>query len=368
MTVSPNGGADQLTEARVLQALSTVEEPELGGDLVTRRMIKNIQIDGDRLSFEIELTTPACPLKDQIREECEQALLKIAHIPTEMVSISFTSQVRPRGGFMEKTPIPGISHVIAISAGKGGVGKSTVSVNLAVALAQEGARVGLLDADAYGPSIPTMLGTKGQHPRPFVRPDGQQMMTPIESYGIKMISIGFIVDDAQPVIWRGPQISQLLRQFLYQVEWGELDYLLIDMPPGTGDIPLTLTQSLQNAGLTGAVSITTPQAVAALDVLKSMEMFKKVNVPLLGLIENMAYFVAPDTGTRYDIFGSGGAERLAAQLDVPLLGQIPIGMSIREGGDVGNPAVTQDLPDGYADTFRDIARRLAARVSVMEYA
>jgi ATP-binding protein involved in chromosome partitioning len=357
-----------LTEELVLRALGTVQEPELGGDLVSRRMIKNIVIDQDQLHFAVELTTPACPLKDQIREECEQALLKIAGVPVERIQIEFTSQVRPRGGMLEKAAIPGVSHVIAVSAGKGGVGKSTVAVNLAVALALEGARVGLLDADVHGPSIPTMLGTKGRPIDGIVRPDGKQMIVPIEAYGLKMMSVGFMVDDAQPVIWRGPMVSQLLRQFLYEVDWGQLDYLIIDMPPGTGDIALTLTQSLQNAGLTGAVSVTTPQAVATLDVLKSMEMFKKVNVPLLGIIENMAYFIAPDTGARYDIFGSGGAARLAGQLDVPLLGQIPLGMSIRAGGDAGRPAVTGDLPDGYADVFRAIAQRLAARISVMDYA
>jgi ATP-binding protein involved in chromosome partitioning len=356
-----------LSEEIVLRALSTVQEPELGGDLVSRRMIKNIVIDGDQLHFDVELTTPACPLKDQIRDECEEALVRIAGMDRAHIHVAFTAQVRPRGGVMEKAAIPGVSHVIAVSAGKGGVGKSTVAVNLAVALAQEGARVGLLDADVHGPSIPTMLGTKGRQPEGRVTADGQQGMAPIEAYGIKMISIGFMVDDAQPVIWRGPMVSQLLRQFLYNVDWAPLDYLIIDMPPGTGDIALTLTQSLQNAGLTGAVSVTTPQAVATLDVLKSMEMFKKVNVPLLGIIENMAYFIAPDTGARYDIFGSGGAARLAGQLDVPLLGEIPLGMSIRAGGDTGKPAVTGDLPDGYAPIFRDIARRLAARVSVMEH-
>jgi ATP-binding protein involved in chromosome partitioning len=194
------------------------------------------------------------------------------------------------------------------------------------------------------------------------------MMIPIEAYGIKMMSIGFLVDDRQPVIWRGPMVSQLLRQFLYNVSWAPLDYLIIDMPPGTGDIALTLAQSLQNVGLTGVMTVTTPQSVATLDVLKSMEMFRKVNVPLLGIVENMAYFVAPDTGTRYDIFGSGGAARLAEQIGVPLLGQIPLGMSVREGGDSGRPAVISDAPDAYAETFREVARQLAARISVMEYA
>jgi ATP-binding protein involved in chromosome partitioning len=213
-----------------------------------------------------------------------------------------------------------------------------------------------------------MMGVKSRQPEAVTGPNGQPMMIPLESYGIKMISVGFLVDDSQPVIWRGPMVSQLLRQFLYQVAWAPLDYLIIDMPPGTGDIALTLAQSLQNVGLTGVVTVTTPQQVATLDVLKSMEMFKKVSVPLLGIIENMAYFVAPDTGTRYDIFGTGGAARLAERLGLPLLGEIPLGISVREGGDTGRPAATTDHPDGYAEVFREIAQRLAARVSVLEYA
>jgi ATP-binding protein involved in chromosome partitioning len=368
MGLFSRGNGTKLTEDKVLQALRTVQEPELGGDLVSRNMIKNIVVSGEKLRFTIELTTPACPLKDQIQRECEEALERVAGIAPEHVSIEWSAAVRPRGGILDRAAIPGVSHVIAVSAGKGGVGKSTVSTNLAVALAQEGARVGLLDADVYGPSVPLMMGTVGQHPSATTLDDGQQVMIPVEAFGIKMMSIGFLVDDSQPVIWRGPMVSQLLRQFLYQVDWGELDYLIIDMPPGTGDIALTLAQSLQNVGLTGAVTVTTPQEVATLDVLKSMEMFKKVNVPLLGLIENMAYFVAPDTGNRYDIFGTGGAQRLAERLGVPLLAQIPLGMSIREGGDSGRPAVISDMPDAYAETFREAARQLAARVSVMEYA
>jgi ATP-binding protein involved in chromosome partitioning len=368
MGLFSRGNSDKLSEQLVLQALGSVQEPELGGDLVSRKMIKDLRVEGDTVRFTVELTTPACPLKDQIKDECEAALERIAGVPKEKVSIEFSAQVRPRGGVLDKAAIPGVSHVIAVAAGKGGVGKSTVAVNLAVALAQEGARVGLLDADIYGPSIPLMMGAKGQQPAAATAPNGQPVMIPIEAYGIKMISVGFLVDDSQPVIWRGPMVSQLLRQFLYQVDWGQLDYLIIDMPPGTGDIALTLAQSLQNVGLTGVVTVTTPQSVATLDVLKSMEMFKKVNVPLLGIIENMAYFVAPDTGARYDIFGSGGAARLAEQLGIPLLGQIPLGISVREAGDSGRPAVTSDMPDGYADVFRDVARQLAARVSVMEYA
>lgn len=360
-------GTGQLSEDLVLKALSTVQEPELGGDLVSRRMIKDLAIEGERVSFTIDLTTPACPLKDQIQQECLDALERIAGLSAEQVTITFDATVRPRGGVLDKAAIPGVSHVIAVSAGKGGVGKSTVATNLAVALAQEGAAVGLLDADVYGPSVPLMMGTVGHHPSATSRADGQQLIVPVEAHGIKMISVGFLIDDSQPVIWRGPMVSQLLRQFLYQVDWGELDYLIIDMPPGTGDIALTLTQSLQNVGLTGVITVTTPQDVAALDVLKSMEMFRKSEVPLLGIIENMAYFVAPDTGKRYDIFGQGAAKRLAERLEVPLLAQIPLGMSIRAGGDEGSPAVTSEQPDAYAEVFRMAARQLAARVSVMEY-
>jgi ATP-binding protein involved in chromosome partitioning len=362
------GKNNDLSEDLIWRALGTVQEPELGGDLVSRKMIKDLKVEDGRVSFMIELTTPACPLKDQMQRECEAALEKIAGVPSDHVQITFGAMVRPRGGILDKAAISGVSHVIAVAAGKGGVGKSTVAVNMAVALAQEGARVGLLDADVHGPSIPLMMGTKGQQPAATTAPDGQQVMIPIEAYGIKMMSIGFLVNDSQPVIWRGPMVSQLLRQFLYNVDWAPLDYLIIDMPPGTGDIALTLAQSLQNVGLTGVVTVTTPQSVATLDVLKSMEMFKKVNVPLLGIIENMAYFVAPDTGARYEIFGSGGAARLAEQVGVPLLGQIPLGISVREGGDSGQPAVTSDHTDAYAETFRAIARQLAARVSVMEYA
>ena len=368
MGLFSRGNGDKLSEQLVLQALGTVQEPELGGDLVSRKMIKDVQIAGDRVRFTVELTTPACPLKDQIKDECEAALERVANVPKEHVTIEFSSQVRTRGGVLDKAAIPGVSHVIAVAAGKGGVGKSTVAVNLAVALARDGARVGLLDADIYGPSVPLMMGVKGQQPEAATSPSGQPIMIPIEAYGIKLISVGFLVDDSQPVIWRGPMVSQLLRQFLYQVDWAPLDYLIIDMPPGTGDIALTLAQSLQNVGLTGAVTVTTPQNVATLDVLKSMEMFKKVNVPLLGIIENMAYFIAPDTGARYDIFGSGGAARLAEQIGIPLLGQIPLGISVREGGDSGRPAVISDMPDAYAEVFRNVARQLAARVSVMEYA
>ncbi len=352
----------QISEQQVLAALSRVQEPELGGDLVSRRMIKDVKVEGSVVSFTVELTTPACPLKGQIRSEVEAAVLAIPGV-TE-VKVELSANVRQHAGIPEQAAIPGVTNVIAVAAGKGGVGKSTVAANLAVALAQEGASVGLLDADVFGPSLPLMLGITGQ-PDAVGDENGQAVMLPLEGYGIKTISVGFLIDENQPVIWRGPMVSQLLRQFLYQVAWAPLDYLIVDMPPGTGDIALTLAQSLP---LTGAVIVTTPQTVATIDVVKAMEMFKKVNVPLVGVVENMAYFLAPDTGNRYDIFGSGGAERVAAQQGVPLLGQIPLGMAVRAGGDTGTPAVISDAPDAYAELFRELARQVAGRISIMKYA
>ncbi len=354
-------GAPQITEQQVLAALSQVQEPELGGDIVSRRMVKDVKINGGAVSFTIELTTPACPLKDQIHAEAEAVVRALPGV--EEVGIEFTANTRRPAGIPEQAPIPGVANVIAVAAGKGGVGKSTVAANLAVALELEGARVGLLDADVFGPSMPLMFGVRGQ-PEAFQNEKGEAMMIPLEGHGIKLISVGFLIDESQPVIWRGPMVSQLLRQFLYNVDWAPLDYLIIDLPPGTGDVALTLAQSLP---LTGSLIVTTPQAVATADVIKAMEMFKKVNVPLLGIVENMAYFVAPDTGKRYDIFGMGGGERLAARLGVPLLGQIPLGIAVREGGDSGAPAVISDAPDAYAEVFRQIARQLAARISVLKF-
>lgn len=342
-----------VNEAAVMAALGTVQEPELGGDLVSRKMIKHLDISGGKVTVGVELTTPACPLKDQIENEVRAAVMQVRTV-TE-VEVEFSANVKPKAGLFDKAGIPGVANVIAVASGKGGVGKSTVAVNLAIALVQEGARVGLLDADVYGPSAPLMTGATGQ-PQPV---DGK--LEPLQAQGLKVISVGFMVPPDQPIIWRGPMVSSLLRQFLYEVRWGELDYLVIDLPPGTGDIQLTLAQAMP---LSGAVIVTTPQDVALADVVRGIEMFRKLNVPILGVIENMSYFVAPDTGKRYDIFGTGGGARVSERMGVPFLGEIPLGSAIRAGGDVGQPAVTLDAPDAYAEAFRTVSRALAGRVSV----
>lgn len=347
------GRRDGVNEAAVMAALGTVQEPELGGDLVSRKMIKSLDITGGKVKVGVELTTPACPLKDQIENEVRAAVMQVKHV-TE-VEVEFSSDVKAKPGLFDKAGIPGVRNVIAVASGKGGVGKSTVAVNIALALSLDGARVGLLDADVYGPSAPLMTGAKGQ-PHPV---DGK--LEPLTAHGLKVISVGFMVAPDQPIIWRGPMVSSLLRQFLYDVRWGELDYLVIDLPPGTGDIQLTLAQALP---LSGAVIVTTPQDVALADVVRGIEMFRKLNVPILGVIENMSYFIAPDTGKRYDIFGHGGGARTSERMDVPFLGEIPLGSAIRHGGDIGQPAILSDEPDAYAEAFRSTARALAGRVSV----
>ncbi len=345
----------EFDEAAVLAALGTVQEPELGGDLVSRKMIKDVKIANGNVEFTIELTTPACPLKDQIEEEATAAVRQIKGVKD--IAIVFTSRVRPnlekRGG------VPGVTHVIAVASGKGGVGKSTVAVNLAVALVQEGARVGLLDADVYGPSAPLMTGASGA-PKSV-----NNRIEPLHAYGLKVMSVGFMVPPDQPIIWRGPMVSSLLRQFLFEVDWGELDYLVIDLPPGTGDISLTLAQALP---LTGAVIVTTPQDVALADVIRGVEMFRKLEVPILGVIENMSFFCCPNCGERSEIFSHGGGTRISQRMDVPFLGEIPLSLAIREGGDEGKPAVTSEAEGAHAHAFRAVARNLAGRVSVEAYA
>lgn len=348
----------QITKDDVIDALRNVNDPDLHKDLVTLNMVKDIAIEGTKITTQIELTTPACPLKDVIKNDCIAAIKKQIPDATE-INIDMTANVSAHANQSKDAILPGVKNTIAVASGKGGVGKSTVAVNLALALAKDGAKVGIIDADIYGPSIPMMLGVE-KNTGIFQDPETKKL-APLENYGIKLMSIGFMIDDDNPVIWRGPMASGALKQFMTDVNWGELDYLIYDLPPGTGDIQLTLVQTIP---LTGAVIVTTPQEVSLIDAKKGLKMFERVNVPVFGIIENMSYFIAPDTGKRYDIFGSGGGERLAVQLKSNLLGNIPIDPRIREGGDNGKPIV-QALPDSdNTKIITDIARNLAAQVSI----
>lgn len=341
-----------VTQDQVMSALSHVIEPELHRDLVTLDMVKNLQIDGGQVSFTIMLTTPACPLKNEMEADATAAVMEIPGV--EKVTVNFDSNVPRDARLMGKLNI-GVRNAIAVASGKGGVGKSTIAANLALSLAKDGARVGLLDADIYGPNIPMMMGTTE-------RPRGKNdRVIPPESYGIKLMSMGFLVDPSQAVIWRGPMIHNALRQFIEDVEWGELDYLVVDLPPGTGDASLSLAQSLS---LTGAVIVTTPQQVALSDVVRGVKMFEQLNVPIMGVIENMSYFVAPDTGKRYDIFGHGGGEEMARQVGVDFLGEVPLEPEIRIGGDEGEPIVIRDPDSAAAQAIRKLARKVAAAVSL----
>ena len=343
-----------VTETQVLEALSKVIEPELHRDLVSLNMVKDIKIDGSKVDFTITLTTPACPLQSRIEEEAKAAVMAIPGV--EEVKVQFDANV-PQDARLFGTLNIGARNAVAVASGKGGVGKTTVAVNLAVALAQDGAAVGLLDADIYGPNVPLMLGVKGQRPR--VR--GGKIV-PVEAYGLKVMSMAFLVEEEQPVIWRGPMLHSAIRQFLTDVDWGQLDYLIVDLPPGTGDAQLSLAQSIP---LTGGVIVTTPQDVALADVVKGIGMFKTMKVPVLGVIENMSYFIAPDTGQRYEIFGHGGGRRVAERMNVPFLGEVPLDPRVREGGDAGRPIVATDPDSPAAKALREIAQSLAAKISVL---
>ncbi len=325
-----------MTEAGILSALSNVQEPDLGKDIVTLDMVKDIHIDGNTVSFTVVLTTPACPLKDKIKNDCIKAI-RSAEGETVQVLVHFISNTSTnrRDG---KALLPGVKNIIAVVSGKGGVGKSTVAANLALALSMDGAAVGLMDADIYGPSVPIMFGVRGQRPM-MKEVDGKGMIVPLEKHGIKLMSIGLLVDEKNAVVWRGPMVSSAIKQFVTDVDWGELDYLVIDMPPGTGDIHLTLMQTVP---VTGVVIVTTPQNVALADAKKGIAMFAQaqINVPIIGLVENMAYFTPAELpNNRYYIFGKEGGKRLADEYDLPFLGQIPLVQSIREGGDAGIPAM-----------------------------
>jgi ATP-binding protein involved in chromosome partitioning len=346
-----------LTKDEVLRALSVVKDPDLGRDLVTLGMIENVNItpDGD-VTFTIVLTTPACPVKEQLKQQSESVVSALPGVRS--VAAEVTSRVRA-GTMTQREGIPGVRNIIAVGSGKGGVGKSTVAVNLALALASDGARVGLLDADVYGPNVPLMMGASS---KPTQGADNK--INPITAYGIKLISMGFFVEADSPVIWRGPMLTKLLTQFMYDVNWGELDYLVMDMPPGTGDIQLTTAQSVP---LTGAVMVSTPQDVALMDAGKALMMFKKLNVPVLGIVENMSTFVCPHCAQPTDLFGHGGAQAAAARYGVPFLGEIPLHLRIREGGDSGRPIVVDAPATPEAEAFMHVARNLAAQVSVVAY-
>ena len=325
-----------MTEADILKALSNVQEPDLGKDLVTLNMVKDIVIDGNQVNFTIVLTTPACPMKDMMANASANAI-KLLVNKEAVVKVNFTSNTSSTRKTADQI-LTGVKNIIAVVSGKGGVGKSTVSANLALALAEGGASVGLMDADIYGPSVPIMFGVRGERPM-MKEVDGKGIIMPLEKYGIKLMSIGLLVDEKNAVVWRGPMASSAIRQFVTDVEWGDLDYLIIDMPPGTGDIHLTLMQTVP---VTGVVIVTTPQNVALADAKKGIAMFgqAQINVPIIGLVENMSYFTPEELpNNKYYLFGKDGGKNLAEEYDLHFLGQIPIVQSIREGGDAGVPAM-----------------------------
>lgn len=343
-----------VTNEQVLGALKAVQDPDLRKDLVSLGFIKNVAINGGRVSFAIELTTPACPVRHIMKEEAEAAVKAIAGVSA--VEVTLTSQVRQSVAAPQGMVSPNIKNVIPIASGKGGVGKSTVSANLALALVGSGAKVGLMDADVYGPSIPTLLGIDEE---PEV--DEKNRITPIEKYGLKVISMGFFMKPEDAVIWRGPMLHKTVQQFLGGVFWGDLDYLIIDLPPGTGDVQLSLCQSIP---ITGAVIVSTPQDVALNVAQKAIAMFNKLKAPVLGVIENMSYFNCPHCGKREDIFGTSGAKELAQRLELPFLGEIPLATPVREASDAGKPIVLSDPSSATAKAFTQAAEALAQQVSI----
>ncbi|MEL6764234.1 MAG: Mrp/NBP35 family ATP-binding protein [Cyanobacteria bacterium J06607_6] len=343
----------------ILQVLRPVQDPELQKSLVELNMIRNVAVEDGDVSFTLVLTTPACPLREFIVEDCEKAVRQLPGVNT--VNVEVTAETPAQKSLPDRQGIDGVKNIIAVSSGKGGVGKSTVAVNLAVALAQVGAKVGLIDADIYGPNAPTMLGLEGANVVVQQGAEGE-VLDPAFNHGVKMVSMGFLIDRDQPVIWRGPMLNGVIRQFLYQVTWGELDYLVVDMPPGTGDAQLTLAQAVPMAG---AVIVTTPQKVALSDARRGLRMFQQLKVPVMGIVENMSYFIPPDMPEKqYDIFGSGGGEKASAELGVPLLGCVPLEMTVREGGDRGLPIVIAEPESASAQALVNIAKVVAGKVSV----
>ncbi|MDJ0718431.1 MAG: Mrp/NBP35 family ATP-binding protein, partial [Prochloraceae cyanobacterium] len=338
----------------VLEALRPVQDPELQKSLVELNMIRNVEVNNSKVSFTLMLTTPACPLKEFIVEDCQKAVKQLPGV--EEVEVNVDAETPQQKSLPDRQGIKGVKNIVAVSSGKGGVGKSTVAVNVAVALALAGSKVGLLDADIYGPNAPTMLGLAETD---IITQEGSngQILEPAFNHGIKMVSMGFLIDPDQPVIWRGPMLNGIIRQFLYQVNWGELDYLIVDMPPGTGDAQLTMTQAVPMAG---AVIVTTPQTVSLIDARRGLKMFEQLKVKVLGIVENMSYFIPPDIDDRtYDLFGSGGGEKASKELNVPLLGCIPLEISVREGGDEGIPIVINNPESASAKALTKIAQQIA---------
>ena len=347
------------SESDILKALSKVQDPDLHQDLVTLEMIKDVQSEEGKIAFTVVLTTPACPLKEKIKNDCLEAISSTLS-PDLIVDINMTAEVTSNPNDLSGS-IPDIKNIIAISSGKGGVGKSTVASDLAISLAKSGAKVGLIDADIFGPSVPTMFDVEDARPG-VVEEDGKTFVLPINKYGVKLISIGFLSPSDKPIVWRGPMASSALRQFIGDVKWGALDYLLIDLPPGTSDIHLTLVQAV---GLTGAVVVTTPQKVALADTQKGLAMFTQaqINVPILGVVENMAYFTPPESpGKKHHIFGKDGGKKFAEKHNVPLLGELPIQEDIREGGDIGIPVAMGESVAALA--FDDLAQKVAQQVAI----
>ena len=341
-----------VSQEQVLAALRAVQDPDLHKDIVTLGFVKDVKVAGGEVDFTIELTTPACPVKDEMKAEAEGIVRRLPGVTAARATM--TADVKARGGFGRQA-VPGIRNIIAVGAGKGGVGKSTTAVNLAVALQRKGARVGLMDADVYGPNTPQMLGIEGG---PEV--SEAKHMIPPEAFGIKVISMGMLVPADQPIIWRGPMLHGAVQQFMRDVEWGELDYLIVDLPPGTGDVSLSMAQSVPVAG---AVVVTTPQGVSVSDVRKAVAMFRQLNIPVLGVVENMSYFVCGHCQERTEIFGHGGGVKMAEDMGIPMLGQIPIDTRVRAGGDEGRPIVNASPESPAAKAFAEVAGRVAAEIS-----
>ena len=337
----------------ILQVLRTVKDPDLKRDIVSLNFVRDLEVDGSEVSFRLILNTPLSPSKAKLEQAAREAVVGVDGVKT--VRINLQSEIPKSPAADGKQSVPGVSNIVAVSSGKGGVGKSTVAVNLAIALSQFGARVGLLDTDVYGPNVPMMVGVNEE---PAVR--GQKLL-PNNAHGIRVMSLGFLNRGDKPVVWRGPMLHTAVRQFLYDVEWGDLDYLIVDMPPGTGDAQLSLAQLVP---VQGAVLVTTPQEVAMADVRKAFNMFEQVHIPVLGIVENMSYFVCPNCSERHEIFGSGGGQELAKRFNIELLGEIPLSVSVREGGDIGIPIVVGAPESLQAMAFRRIAENVATQISI----